>query len=131
MNPAQNLIAALRRAGWERDAAVGSARIFRSPDGKRRVSVHVHPGKTFGPKLLKALLADIGLTAFPLRIVEDELRPVPSKGWAAMIRKVYEVDPMACPRLPEGEVRLNSAATGPADGSRVARPRAQAVLDVS
>jgi len=29
-----------------------------------------------------------------------------------------------------GKVRLNSAATGPADGSRVARPRAQAVLDV-
>jgi hypothetical protein len=30
-----------------------------------------------------------------------------------------------------GEVRMNSAASGPADGSRVARPRAQAVLDVS
>jgi hypothetical protein len=38
------------------------------------------------------------LTAFPLRIVEEELRRVPSKGWAAMIRKVYEVDPMRCPR---------------------------------
>jgi ribosomal protein S27E len=39
-----------------------------------------------------------GLGVFPLRIVEEELRPVPSKGWAAMIRKVYEVDPMLCPR---------------------------------
>ncbi len=38
------------------------------------------------------------LAAFPLRIVEEELRRVPSKGWAAMIRKVYEVDPMVCPR---------------------------------
>ncbi len=38
------------------------------------------------------------LTAFSLRIVEDELRRVLSKGWAAMIRKVYEVDPMLCPR---------------------------------
>ena len=38
------------------------------------------------------------LTAFPLRIVEDELRRLPSKGWAAMIRKVYEVDPMLCPK---------------------------------
>jgi hypothetical protein len=37
------------------------------------------------------------LTDFPLRIVEDELRRIPSKGWAAMIRKVYEVDPMVCP----------------------------------
>jgi hypothetical protein len=46
-----------------------------------------------------------------LRIVEEELRRLPSKGWAAlirkphiglrsaaMIRKVYEVDPMLCPK---------------------------------
>jgi len=38
------------------------------------------------------------LEAFPLRIVEDELRRLPAKGWAAMIRKVYEVDPMVCPQ---------------------------------
>jgi len=37
------------------------------------------------------------LTAFPLRLVEEELRRLPAKGWAAMIRKVYEVDPMTCP----------------------------------
>jgi hypothetical protein len=43
--------------------------------------------------------------------MEEELRPIPSKGWAAlirkphigrrnaeMIRKVYEVDPMVCPQ---------------------------------
>ncbi len=36
--------------------------------------------------------------AFPLRMVEEELRPIPSKGWADMIRKVYEVDPMVCPQ---------------------------------
>jgi len=35
---------------------------------------------------------------FPLRMVEEELRPIPSKGWAEMIRKVYEVDPMLCPQ---------------------------------
>ncbi len=38
------------------------------------------------------------LAAFPLRIIEDELPRIPSKGWAAMIRKVYEVDPMLCPK---------------------------------
>jgi len=38
------------------------------------------------------------LGPFPLRILEEELRPVPSKGWAEMIRKVYEVDPMLCPQ---------------------------------
>jgi len=56
-------------------------------------------------KVRKASLAS------PLRIVEEELKPVPSKGWAAliwkpniglrsaaMIRKVYEVDPLTCPR---------------------------------
>jgi hypothetical protein len=44
-------------------------------------------------KIRKASLA-----AFPLRMVEEELRPIPSKGWAEMIRKVYEVDPLICPR---------------------------------
>jgi len=39
-----------------------------------------------------------GLTAFPLRIVEKESRCIPSQGWAEMIRKVYEVDPMVCPK---------------------------------
>ena len=34
---------------------------------------------------------------FPLRMVEDELRPIPSKGWAEMIPKVYEVDAMLYP----------------------------------
>jgi transposase len=28
----------------------------------------------------------------------EEPKPVPSKGWAEMIRKVYEVDPMVCPK---------------------------------
>jgi hypothetical protein len=31
-------------------------------------------------------------------MIEEEPRPVPPKGWAAMIRKVYEVDPLVCPR---------------------------------
>jgi hypothetical protein len=38
------------------------------------------------------------LGVFPIRMVEEELRPIPSKGWAEMIRKVYEVDPMLCPQ---------------------------------
>jgi len=32
-----------------------------------------------------------------LRMAEDKLRPVPAKGWAEMIRKVYEVNPLLCP----------------------------------
>jgi len=30
-------------------------------------------------------------------MIEEELRPIPSKGWAEMIRKVFEVDPLVCP----------------------------------
>ena len=40
-----------------------------------------------------------------LRMSEEELKPVPSKGWAAMIRKVYEVDPMLCPKC-EGPMKV-------------------------
>jgi ribosomal protein S27E len=32
-----------------------------------------------------------------LRMAEEEPKPVLAKGWAEMIRKVYEVDPMLCP----------------------------------
>jgi len=39
-----------------------------------------------------------GSTGFPVRIVEEELRPVHSQGWAEMIRKVCEVDPLVCSR---------------------------------
>jgi hypothetical protein len=30
-------------------------------------------------------------------MAEDESRRLPAKGWAEMIRKVYEVDPLLCP----------------------------------
>jgi len=43
-------------------------------------------------------IREAGQAAAPLLIMEEEFRPVPSKGWAEMIRKVYEVDPMVCPR---------------------------------
>ena len=29
-----------------------------------------------------------------LRMTDEDLKHLPSKGWAEMIRKVYEVDPM-------------------------------------
>ncbi len=31
-------------------------------------------------------------------IIEDETSFVPSRGWAEMIRKVYEIDPLICPK---------------------------------
>jgi len=37
-----------------------------------------------------------GISPFGLRMAEEDKKRIPSKGWAAMIRKVYEVDPMVC-----------------------------------
>jgi hypothetical protein len=33
-----------------------------------------------------------------LIIIEEESRKIPRRGWAEMIRKVYEVDPLRCPQ---------------------------------
>ena len=33
----------------------------------------------------------------PLTLMEDEPGRLPSKGWAEMIRKVHEVEPLLCP----------------------------------
>lgn len=43
-------------------------------------------------------ISKVGVSPLALPMSEEELKPVPSKGWAAMIRKVYEVDPMICPK---------------------------------
>ena len=56
---AQQLVKALLKDGWEREETVGATQGFRHPEG-RRIVIHVHPKKTYGPGLLKGLLADIG-----------------------------------------------------------------------
>ena len=38
-------------------------------------------------------------------MTEEELKPGPSKGWAEMIRKVCEVDPVICPKC-GGEMKV-------------------------
>ncbi len=38
------------------------------------------------------------LVPVALGMMEEEIRPIPAKGWAEMIRKVYEIDPMLCPQ---------------------------------
>lgn len=47
-----------------------------------------------------------------LGMLEGELPRVPSKGWAEMIRKVYEVDPMICPRCGRLAVLMASMSAG-------------------
>jgi hypothetical protein len=58
------------------------------------------------------------LASSPLRIVEEELRRLPAKGWAEMIRKVYEVDPMTCPKC-GGRMKVVAFLTEPAVVDRI------------
>ena len=83
------------------------ARVTSHIPDKRQVTVRYYGvyANAHRGKVRKASLAPS-----PLRIIEEELRGLPAKGWAAlirkphiglriaaMIRKVYEVDPMLCP----------------------------------
>jgi len=56
----------------------------------------------------------------PRPIIEDEPRYVPSKGWAEMIRKVYEVDPLICPSC-GGQMRIISFIDEPKTIDRIIR----------
>lgn len=62
---AAELIRALERDGWQLRKSKGSRRIYRK--GKRTVAIHYHPRKTFGPRMLRSLLNDIGWDEEDLR----------------------------------------------------------------
>jgi len=38
-------------------------------------------------------------------MIEEDLKRVPRRGWAEMIRKVYEVNPLRCPKC-QGEMKI-------------------------
>jgi ribosomal protein S27E len=61
-----------------------------------------------------------GRVPVALGMLEEELPRVPSKGWAEMIRKVYEVDPMICPRC-GGRMRVVAFLTEYAVVDRIIR----------
>lgn len=63
---ADDLISALVKDGWMLDETAGAEQVYRHPDG-RRVSIHYHPKMTYGRKLLKSLLEDIGWTESDMR----------------------------------------------------------------
>jgi len=46
----------------------------------------------------RGMVRKASVSPLVLRMVEQEEKCIPSKGWAAMIRKVYEIDPMICPQ---------------------------------
>ena len=47
-----------------------------------------------------------------LGMTGEEPRLITSKGWAEMIRKVYEVDPLRCPRCGSPAVLMASMSAG-------------------
>ena len=53
-------------------------------------------------------------------IVEQEEPFVPSKGWAEMIRKVYELDPLRCPSC-GGQMRIISFIEDPKSIDKIIR----------
>jgi hypothetical protein len=55
-----------------------------------------------------------------LGLIEEDPPPLPSKGWAEMIRKVYEVEPMICPRC-GGKMKVVAFLTEPAVVDRIIR----------
>ena len=63
------LIRALGRDGWQREYRKGSMQLFRHPDG-RKVTIHYHPHKTYGPKQLKGILSDTRWTVDEMRALK-------------------------------------------------------------
>ena len=63
----EELQRALERDDWIQDATRGATLVYYHAQSGRRVVVHYHPGKTYGPKLLRGLLDDIGWTVEDLR----------------------------------------------------------------
>jgi len=70
----------------------GKLRKYESARERTRTSDLLYANAHWG-KMRKA-----GQSPFVLRMDEEDKKCIPSKGWAAMIRKVYEVDPMLCPK---------------------------------
>lgn len=58
---AEDLKRALERDGWVCEGKSGAVLAFtKQASVRRRVTVHYHPGKSYGAKLLQGLLDDIG-----------------------------------------------------------------------
>jgi predicted RNA binding protein YcfA (HicA-like mRNA interferase family) len=55
-----DFIKALKKDGWKKDESKGAVQVFRNPKTNSRVTIHVHPGKIYGPSMVEALIEDIG-----------------------------------------------------------------------
>ncbi len=66
---AEELTRALKKDGWTADVKGGSIAVYlkQAGDTRHRVSIHYHAHKTYGRKMLQALLKDIGWSEADLR----------------------------------------------------------------
>jgi predicted RNA binding protein YcfA (HicA-like mRNA interferase family) len=65
---ADDIVDALRKDGWELEPKTGATLAFvKGQYPRRRVVIHYHPRKTYGPALLKGLISDIGWLEEDLR----------------------------------------------------------------
>jgi len=66
---ASEIISALERDGWEPDPSSKGAILAYIKKGppNSRITIHYHPKKTYGAKLLTGLLEDIGWTEEDMR----------------------------------------------------------------
>jgi len=65
---ADDIVKALEKNGWVRDESSGAVFVYLNPSTRKRVTIHYHPRKTYGPKLLKSLLDTIGWSVDDLKI---------------------------------------------------------------
>ena len=59
-------MSALEKDGAVQDTVRGAVLVYRYQNG-RRITIHFHPGKIYGPKIIKGLIEDIGWTVKDLR----------------------------------------------------------------
>lgn len=72
---AQDLVNALEKqgSGWRRVRVKGNRYVYHNPSrppDKQDIPIHLHPGKTYGPKQLRGLLEAIGWTEEDLRALK-------------------------------------------------------------
>ncbi len=64
---AKELIQALKKDGWERQLSRGAVQSFLNLETNKILTIHYHPKKTYGQKLLKELISRAGWTEEDLR----------------------------------------------------------------
>ena len=66
----ERLMRALENDGWDKCKPSGARHPYKKEGNKgkaERIVIHYHPKKTYGPKMLKGLLGDIGWSSDDLK----------------------------------------------------------------